>query len=131
MQDLAFWLAVFAGWRVQAGICQAEAFDRFAAEDVGLNNLFDVGFGDVSIPNCVGVDHDVGAVFALIKAARLVGADFPLQAPLGQFLLEQFLQPGLSLRITTSAGMARRTLVSADEDVLFELGHEVVDETAC
>jgi hypothetical protein len=27
--------------------------------------------------------------------------------------------------------MARRTLVSADEDVLFELGHEVVDETAC
>src|ERR1700687_654357 len=126
---LAFWLAVFATRSVQAGICQAEAFDRFAAEDVGLNNLFDVGLGDVSIPDCVWIDDDIRTVFALIEAARLIGAYFPLQSSLGQFLLEQLLQPGLRLRITASAGMARWTLVSADENVLFELGHQVVDET--
>ena len=119
---------MFAGWRVQAGICQAEPLDGFAAENVGLNNLFDVGLGDVSIPNCVGVDDDIWTVFALIEAARLVGAHFTLQSALGKFLLEQLLQLGFRLRITASAGMARRTLVSADENVLFELGHEVVGE---
>ena len=120
---------MFATGSVQARICQPQPLDGFAAENMGLNNLFDVGLGDVSVPNCVWINDDIRTVFALIEAARLIGADFTLQSALGQLLLKQFLQPGFRLRITASAGMARWTLVSADENVLFEFGHEVEDET--
>ena len=74
---------MFAGGCVEAGIGQTEPFYRFAPDDVGLNNLFHVGLGDVSVPDGVRVDHDVGTVFALIEAARLIRAHFALQAALG------------------------------------------------
>lgn len=115
---------MFAGCGVQAGICQAEALDRFAAEDVGFDNLVDVGLGDVPIPDRVRVDDDVGTVLALIEAAGLIGAYFALETALGELLFEEFLQLGFRQRIAASAGMARRALVSADENMFFELGHQ-------
>ena len=45
---------MFAGWGVQAGIRQAETLNWLAAEDVRFDNLLDIGFGDVSVPDCVG-----------------------------------------------------------------------------
>jgi hypothetical protein len=55
---------------------------------VGFDYFFDIGFGDVSVPDCIRVDHNVGTVFALIEAAGLIGADSPLQPVFCQFLLE-------------------------------------------
>jgi hypothetical protein len=63
-------------------------------------------------------------VLALIEAAGLICADAAFQSTLGEFPLEELLQPGFGGRIATSAGMARRALVSADEDVSFEFRHE-------
>ena len=117
-------LAVFAGWRVQARVGEAKAFYRSAAEDVRFDDLVDVGLGDVSVPDGVGVDDEVGAVFALVEASGLIGADFAFQAALGQFLFEEFLQFGFGGGIAASSGMSRRALVSADEDVFFEFGHQ-------
>ena len=91
---LAFGFSVFAVRRVEAGVCQAEALDRVAAEDVGLNNLVDVCVGDVPIPDCVRVDHNVGAMFALIQTPGLVGAHFSFQSAFGKLLLKEFLQFG-------------------------------------
>jgi len=116
---------MFAGCGVQAGVRQAEALDRLAAEDVGLDNLVDVGLGDVAVPDCVRVDDDVRAVLALIEAARMIGADFAFEAALGEFLLEEFLQIGFRGGIAASTRMARRALVAADENMFFELGHEL------
>ncbi len=115
---------MFAGRSVQTGVRQTEALDRFAAEDVRFNDLFDVAFGDGSVPHCVRVDDDVGAMFALVEAAGLIRAHSPLQPALGQSLFEELLQPGLRLRIAAPARMARRTLVSADENMSFELWHQ-------
>jgi len=67
--DLLFRISVFAGWGVEAGVCEAEAFDRPASEDVRLDNLVDIGFGDVTVPDGVRVDHNVRAVLALVEAA--------------------------------------------------------------
>jgi hypothetical protein len=123
------WLAMLASRRVQAGISQAEPLDRLAADNVRLNDLFDVCFGDVSVPNRIRVDHYVGPVFTLIQAAGLVRADFALQAVRGQGLLEELLQPCLGERVTAPARMARWALISADEDMLFELGHQATAAT--
>src|SRR2546429_562504 len=102
---------MFAGCCVQAGVCQAEALDGLAAEDVRVDNLVDVGFGDMSVPDCIRIDHKVGAVFALIEAPGLVRAHSALQSALGQLLLEDLLEPGFGERITAPARMARRALV--------------------
>lgn len=122
-RTLRLGLAVFAGRSVQAGVGQAKAFYRPAAKDVRLDDFLDVGFGDVSVPDGVGVDDDVGAVLALVEASRLIGADFAFQAALGQSLFEELLQFGFGGGIAASTGMTRGTLVSADEDVFIEFGH--------
>src|SRR5579863_6884446 len=120
---LALRFSVFAGFGVEAGVGDAETFDRAAAQDVRFDDLVYVGFGDVAVPDGVGVNDDVGPVLALIEASRLVGADPALQTALGQLLLEEFLQAGFGGGIAAAARMACGALVSADEDVLFEFGH--------
>ena len=122
---------MFAGCGVQAGIRQAKALDGLAAEDVRLDNLLDIGFGDVTVPDGVGVDHDGGAVLALIEAAGLIGPHTnscpgPLEPALGEFLFEEFLQSGFGGGVAASPRMAWRALVSADEDVFVEFWHQAI-----
>jgi len=115
---------VFAGLRVQALGFQAQAVYRLSRKDVGLDDFVHVGFGNVAVPDGVGVNDYVRAVFALIEATGLVGSDSALQSVAGQLLLEPFLQTGLGGRIAAAAGMACRPLVSADKDMVLEFGHQ-------
>jgi hypothetical protein len=98
-----------------------------AAEDVRFDDFVDIGFGDVPVPHSFGIDDEVGAVFALIETARLVRSYFALQAAFREFLLEQFLQFGLAAGIAASPEVSRRALVAADENMLFEFGHEIAE----
>ena len=79
---------MFAGFRVEAGFGQHEALYRFAPDDVGVDDFVDVGFGDVSVPDGIGIDDDVWTVLALIEAAGLIGTHFAFEAAHGQFLFE-------------------------------------------
>lgn len=81
-------LAVHAGLSVQAGVGQHETFNRFAAEDVRVDDFVNIGLGDMSVPNGIGVDDEVGAVLALIETSGLVSAHFAFEATLRQFLFE-------------------------------------------
>jgi hypothetical protein len=92
---------------------------------VGVNDFVDVSLGDVSVPNGLGIDNEVRAVFALIETARLVGAHFAFEAAFREFLFEKFLQFRLATGIATSARISRRALVAAYEDMFFKLGHVV------
>jgi hypothetical protein len=116
-------LAVFAGFGIQAGVGQAKALHGVSANDVGIDNLVDIRFGDMAIPDGLGINDDGGSVLTLIETSGLVGAHSSLQPALGEFLLEELLQFGFGRRIATSTGIAGRALVSADEDVLFEFRH--------
>ena len=90
---------------------------------MGIDDFVDVGFGHVAIPDGFRVDHEIGAVLALIETALLVGPDPAFETALGQFLFEELLQPGLSEWIAAAPRMPLRTLVAADENVVFEIGH--------
>ena len=120
---------MLTGSRVEAGIRQPEPFHWFAADDVRFDDLLDIGFGDVPVPDGVWIDNEVGAVLALVEAARLIGAHSSFQSTLGQFLFEKFLQLRLGQRIAASPRMARWALVSAHEDMFFELRHQATVAT--
>jgi len=76
---------------VDAGIRQHQALDGFAANYVRVDDLVHIGGSYATIPDGIGIDDKVGSVLALVKAAGLVRAHFPLQATLGQFLLKKLL----------------------------------------
>lgn len=117
---------MFAGGGVQAFIGQSQAFDWVAAYDMGLDDLVDVSLGYESIPYGFGIDHEIGAVLALIETAGLVGSYFAFEASFCQFLLEEFLQLRLAGGIAASPWISWRALVAAYEDVFLELGHKVL-----
>jgi hypothetical protein len=73
---------------VQAIVGQHQALDRLTADDVGVNDFIDVGLSNASIPNRIGIDYEVWAVFALIETARLVGPYFAFEAAFREFLFE-------------------------------------------
>ena len=101
-----------------------QALDRPPSEDVGLHDLVNVLQRDVAVPDGVGINHDGGAVFALVEASRLVGADGGAGSGLGQADLEGSVKVAGGGTIATAARMIVGTLVAADEDVPDELWHE-------
>src|SRR5579863_2306922 len=94
-----FRLAMFAGFRIETLIWQEQAFHRLSAYDVGFDNLVDIGFGDMPVPNGFGIYNDRRTVLTLIETAGLVRPHSALQSPLGELLLEHFLQFGLGAGI--------------------------------
>ena len=72
-----------------------------------LDDFVDVGLGDAAVPDVLGIDHDGRALLALIETAGLVGADAPVDAALGERLLEGLLQRFRSGRIAAAARRGR------------------------
>ena len=108
---------------VEAPVGEAQTLDRDATHDVRFDDLFYIGFGNKSIPDCVRVDDDVRSVFALVQASGLVCAHSAFESALGQPLLEHLLQFSFGVRIAAAARMASRALVPTDEDVFLEVWH--------
>jgi hypothetical protein len=90
---------------------------------VGLDDLIHVRGSYIPVPNVVGVNHQIGAVFALVEAAGLVGAYPAFQATCQQFLFEKLLQGALCGGIATTPRVSSRALVGANENVAFKRGH--------
>jgi hypothetical protein len=79
---------VFTACSIQASFSQPQALDRLSADDVGFDNLINIGFADVPVPHGIGIDDQIRAVLALIETARLVSPYPALEAAFRQFLLE-------------------------------------------
>jgi hypothetical protein len=75
-----FWgRLVWAVLGVEAGVGESQALDGTAVEEMLGDYLFDVFQVDEAVPDGLGIDHDYGAVFALIEAAGFVGPDVVLK----------------------------------------------------
>ena len=114
---------MFASGCVEAAIRSNEALYRLATENMRLDYFIDIFCSNPAVPNCVGVYNDIRSMFALVKAAGFVGADFVLEAACCEFPFEHPLQFACSARIATSSRMAGRALINADEDMLLKLRH--------
>jgi hypothetical protein len=59
---------------------QSQAIYRTAVDQVFRHDFVDVGDFDEAVPDGFGIDDYDGAMFALVQAAGLVGADDMLEA---------------------------------------------------
>jgi hypothetical protein len=82
---------------------------------VRLNDLSDVTFRDITVPNTLWIDHYHRTVFALIKASSLIHANHRGQ-PLG-FALEGAQQRFLLFRVATASRVTILPRICAYEDV--------------
>ena len=114
---------MWAAVGVEAGVGQAEALDGAAADKVLVHDFVEVAGFDEAVPDGFGVDHNYGAVLALVEAAGLVDADAMFQAGsfygVFQFAFELFAV----FMATTGAGGGFVALIEADENVMVEFWH--------
>ena len=73
---------------VEAGIGQPKPLYGAAVEEVPGDDLLDVLDVDKAIPDGLRIDHDDGAVLALVEAGGLVGPDMVLQSGFLDCVLE-------------------------------------------
>ena len=66
--------AVFAMTRVQAGICQLQAFNRLSADDVRLDDFVHIRKLNMTVPNRFRINHYRRSEIALVEAAEAVAA---------------------------------------------------------
>ena len=60
------------GFRIQATGSEAQPLDRTPMAQMLLNDLIEILGANKSIPDLFRVNHDSGAVLALLQATRLV-----------------------------------------------------------
>jgi hypothetical protein len=125
-RPLATALPMFTTCGIQTRVSHHQALDGLVADDVGFDDFINVGFSDESVPDCVGIYHEVRAVLALVETASLVGPHPALEAALRQFLLEEFLQPGLAVGIATPPRISRRALVATYENMFLKFRHGTI-----
>jgi hypothetical protein len=122
-------LLVFRDWfvramfGVEAGIWQAQPFDGTAVEEMLGDDLLDVFDVDEAVPDGLGIDHDDGAMLALVEAAGFVGPDMVFEASVFDGVLEGGFELFASVGKATGAGGAFVALVGADKDVMIEFRH--------
>ena len=87
-----------------------------AIDEVGLQNLVDVFFGLVGVPNAFGVNNQYRPEFAAIEAARLVDAH-AVNLHFADTGLHVVAQLDTATLLAAASAVARRTLVDATKNV--------------
>jgi len=98
---------------------QAQALDDLAIFQVRLDDLIDVRFVEIGVPDAFRIDHDHRPFFAALQASGLIDTHFALacQPELLDALFGVFLQ---FLRTATGAALplAGFALVQAEKNVM-------------
>lgn len=109
--------------RVEAAFGDPESLDRTIAHDVGCNDFLHVAGANTTVPDRIGIYHDVRPVFALIEATGFVSPNRGPQPSECYPRLECAMQFTLTGRIAAASRMAFRPLIGANENVFLKLRH--------
>jgi len=60
---------------VDAALGQREAFHRAIVNQVGLDDLGNVGGADMTVPDGIGIHDNIGAMLALVQASGAIDAN--------------------------------------------------------
>jgi hypothetical protein len=108
--------------RIHTSGGQSQSFDRLAENKVLLDNLRYILRPHESIPDLLGINHNGGAMLALVQAPGRIGADLHCEAGVRDLPLKKFLQFTVSLRRTRASGASLLSPVGANEYVSFKVG---------
>jgi len=114
---------VRAAFGVEALAGYTQAFYGTAGDEMLGDYLSRIRGLDVAVPYGFGIDHDHGAVLALVQAAGFVDADPAAQAGSFGALLEFSVQIAGSIGGAGGTGCAFGARVVADKDVALKGGH--------
>jgi hypothetical protein len=109
---------------VEAGVGEAQPRYGATVEEMFCDDLLNVVDVDEAVPDGLGIDHDDGAVLALIEASGFVGADVMLEASVFDGVLEGRFELFAAVGEAAGAGGRFVALVGADEDVVVKLWQE-------
>ena len=76
-----------------------------------------------AVPDGIGINHDDGAVLALVEATKLVRPDFALQAGALDGVLERALQLPAAMASAARPRGVFVALIGADKEVMLKLCH--------
>ena len=107
---------------VQAGVVQAQALNRAAVDEMFLDDLVDVLQLNEAVPDRFRIDNNGGAVLALVQTPGLIGTNLVLQPGLLQSILEGGFELLSAPGATAWAGGALVAFISADKNMVLELG---------
>lgn len=108
---------------VQTGSGEAQAFDGTTVDKVLGDDLIHIFDLHEAVPDGFGIDHDDGAMLALVEAAGLVGADEMLETRIFDGVLEGGFQLLAASGKAAWAGCVLVTLVGADKEVMLKFRH--------
>lgn len=109
------------GIETRAG--QSKALHRAAMNQVLGDDLIDVFQVNEPIPDGLGIDHNDGAVLALVKTAGLIGADLVLEAGVLDRVLEGRFELLAAVGKAAWTGGRFVALVGADKEMVFKFRH--------
>jgi hypothetical protein len=108
---------------IEAGAGETQALYGAAMEEVFGDDFAHVFKLDEAIPDGLGIDHHRGAVFALIEAAGLIGADKMLEASVFDGIFECGFELLAAAGKAARAGRGFVALIRADKDVVLKFRH--------
>ena len=111
---------VRAGLGVDASVGQTETLDGLAADQVLFHNLRGVRGLYVAIPDGLGIDHNRGAVLALIETAGFVDAHGAAEAGGLRELLQLGEELAFPIGRTGWAWRIGRACVLADKNMMLK-----------
>ncbi len=107
-----------------------QAFHQLAFDDVSFHDLGDIGLASHPVPDSFRVNDEAWAIFAMIQATGLIGADNPLEPKPPDFLFEEGVQFHRPVRGTTPPWVFLGPFVNADENMMLESAHVYVTVVA-
>lgn len=120
----SFGKSVLAAHSIYAGLRRHQSLDWLAAENVGLDDFVDIVQRNPPVPHCVRINHDIRTMLALVEASGLICPHFSFKPERAKLLFESLMQFSFAVRIAARAGLSRRTLISANENMLLKFRHE-------
>ena len=101
-----------------------QPFDDFPFENMAFHEFRDIGFGSDPIPGALGINHDAGAIFAMIQTPGLIGANGSFYSKRSTSFLKKACKSFRSLIGTTPARIAFRSLIDTDKNMMGKSRHE-------
>jgi len=107
---------------IDAGLGQAQPFYRTASHEMLLDDLLDVMWMHIAVPDGFGIDDHHRAVLALVQAGRLIGPNLVLETGLFDGIFKSWFQLLASPGKTTGTRGCLVALVGADKDMVLKTG---------
>jgi len=106
---------------IQTRIRQPQPLDRTPMHQMFIHNLLHISYMNEPIPHRIGIDHYNRSMLALVKTAKLIRTNLPLQSRSLHRILEGRLKLPAAFVQATRTRSALVTLIRANKYVMLKL----------